>query len=241
MTNKTLLSEVTNHNGMNSLNHHYDMPSGNLDSTAIGNWKDEKVRVLNLGTNAAGNPLGWYKLKVDSVSATKYYFRYAPINASTYTQVAIEKDNNYNFVYFSMINNQSVEVAPPTQAWDLVFTQYIKHLTEPLVMDYLVTGCLSNRFNTKVTQVTNKNFEDIDLSYATSLNYTSTRDAIGYDWKDIGLDEVMSGGTAEYTIYPNKSYIVRTQVGTYYKLRFIDFYSKTGEKGTPTFEYQILE
>lgn len=240
-TNETELSNVMDHSNCTTSNHHYDMPSGNLDSTGIGDWKDGYVRIIDLGTDENGTQLGWYKLKIDSVDANQYYIQYAKINASTAVSAVIQKHNSYTFTYFSLLNNEEIVVAPKSTKWDVVFTQYIKHLTTPAIMDYLVTGCILNHNNTLAALVTEKSYVSIDLAYAESLNLTNVNDVIGYDWKDIGLDQVMNGGTAEYTIYPNKSYVIKDQNGNYFKLRFTDFYSKTGEKGTPTFEYEQLK
>lgn len=240
-TDKTDLLAVMDHAGATPNKHFYDKPSGNLDSTAIGNWKDGFVRILDMGTSNDGHTLGWYKIKVDSVDAQYYYLQYAVIDASTFTSISVKKDNSHAFVYYSLIDDQAVDVAPQPQKWDLEFTQFIRHLTDPTTVDYLVTGCLSNREGVTSALVTDKDFNSIDLAYALSLHLNEAENTIGYDWKDIGLDEVMNGGTAEYTIYPNMSYVIKDQNGNYYKLRFIDFYSKSGEKGTPTFEYKKLE
>ena len=57
------------------------------------------------------------------------------------------------------------------------------------------------------------------------------KDIIGYEWKDYDFDNAM------YQVDPDKIYILKNRIGFYYKLRFIDYYNSTGEKGYPTFEF----
>ena len=56
---------------------------------------------------------------------------------------------------------------------------------------------------------------------------------IGFDWKyyDFNLG---------YIIYPDRYYLLKDEDGFYFKIRFIDFYDPSGNKGTATFEYQRL-
>ena len=54
------------------------------------------------------------------------------------------------------------------------------------------------------------------------------------DWKEYDFDN------EHYTVLPDKIYVLKTSIGYYYKLRFIDFYNSTGEKGYPTFEFLRL-
>lgn len=238
-TDKTNLSEVVSKYGYTQ-NPSYDHPSGNLDQTGIGDWEDGFVRILDLGTAADGTKHGWYKLKVISVSATTYKIEFAKLEDTNSTTVEITKSNDCSFTYFSLRENKVIDFAPPKGEWDIEFTQFMVHLTEPLVMDYLVTGCLTNRYQTTSALVTEIEFEDIDLAYATSIMMSSEINTIGYDWKDVGLDNVMGGGTANYVVYPDKSYVVRDQAGRYFKIKFLSFFSENGEKGTPTFEYELL-
>ncbi|MBW7867965.1 MAG: HmuY family protein [Brumimicrobium sp.] len=238
-TDKTNLSDLTSKYGYTS-NPQYDKPSGDMDSTGIGDWTDGFVRLIDMGYTAEGQALGWYKLKIISVTPTAYYFEYAKLQETNVTQDSILKDDAYNFMFYSMIDKGKVDVEPKKATWDLVFTQYIQHLTEPAIMDYLLTGCLLNRYQTKAILVTNIKYEDIDLMYAQTLSLANDMNAIGYDWKDVGLTQVMEGGTANYTVFPNKAYVIQDQHGNYFKLKFLDFYSKTGEKGTPTFTFEEL-
>lgn len=239
-TDKENFSEVSSVNSYLN-NKTYDHPSGDLNQTGIGEWEDGLIRILDLGTDANGDKHGWYKLKVIDVTPTEYTIEFAELESSETTIATISKQNDYTFTYFSLRTNEVIDFAPPKDEWDLEFTRYIVHLTSPLVMDYLVTGCLTNRFGTSSALITEVEYEDIDLDYVNSLVSMSTDiNTIGYDWKDVGLENVMGGGSANYVVYPEKSYVVKDQQGIYYKLKFLSFFSENGEKGTPTFKYEIL-
>jgi hypothetical protein len=66
------------------------------------------------------------------------------------------------------------------------------------------------------------------------LTYSKALDAIGYEWKNYDFE------TGAYTVNSKEIYIIRNNVGIYFKLRFVGFYSNTGEKGYPVIEHQPL-
>ena len=67
-----------------------------------------------------------------------------------------------------------------------------------------------------------------------NYNFTNIKDEIGHDWK------IRNSADNSFTIKGSKSFIVHTNSGYYYKIRFIDFYNSTGSKGYPKFEIQRL-
>jgi hypothetical protein len=156
----------------------------------------------------------------------------------------VKKDNNYSFVYFSFDNGGQVKnIAPRKDLWDLEFTMYTHIFSETpdniqqpdTLIPYLVTGVLQNPDGVAVGELFNRPFADITLDEA--MNQILEEDAIdviGYDWKYFNFDAVT------YDVIPNRAYIIRDTEGYLYKLQFIDFYSITGEKGFPKFQFQRL-
>lgn len=230
-TDKTNLADITSENGYIT-NPKFDNATGNLDSTGIGNWQDGFVRIIDMGYSAAGSPIGFYKLKVLDVTPTTYTFEFASIASTTSTSVTLSKKVEYNFTYYSMLDNAEREVSPKTKDWDLVFTQYIHQFYEPVETPYLVTGCITNRIDTKVKMITAVDFDDIDLAYASTLALSENTNTIGFSWKTLVGNN--------YEINTNISYVIQDHEGIYFKLRFIDFYSETGEKGNPVWEFVEL-
>lgn len=212
---------------------HWDTQTGNLDSTAIGDWQaDNKLYVIDRGYDDLGIHQGFSKMAVESVNSTSYLISFGDISDLTPQQQTITKKSINLLTYFSF-DNGVVTVAPPNETWDIVFTQYTHLFVNPDEA-YIVTGALLNRYNTSAAVITNKPFNDVAYSDVVGLNYSSNLDIIGYSWKIYDFDFSI------YNVNPNISYIVKTNEGLFYKLHFIDFYNALGIKGYPKFEVQQL-
>ncbi|HTN17568.1 MAG TPA: HmuY family protein [Chitinophagaceae bacterium] len=213
-----------------------DMPSGSLDSTAIGDWRSgNPVYVVNRGTNESAKWQGFVKIQIVSVDATKYIVHFADIDGSNEKTMDIPKDNQYNLAFLSFSDGgKTLTVEPPKAEWDIVFTKYT-HYYYDLNMPYSVVGCLLNRYQTSggLLDSTSKDFSVVDLEKAMTAKLTPFNGAIGFDWKYYDLN------SGKYSVNSAKHYIILSQQGIYYKLRFIDFY-QSGVKGAPKWEYQQL-
>ncbi|MBL7712973.1 MAG: HmuY family protein [Chitinophagaceae bacterium] len=213
-----------------------DMPSGSLDSTAIGDWRTgNAVYIINRGTNENAKWQGFEKIQILSVDAAKYVVRIAGIDGSNEKTMDILKDNRYNLGFLSFGDGgKTLTIEPPKAEWDIVFTKYTYYYYD-LMMPYSVVGCLLNRYQTTagLLDSTSKDFAAIDLEKAMGARLASFNSAIGFEWKYYDLN------SGKYTVNPAKHYIILSQQGIYYKLRFIDFY-QAGIKGAPKWEYQQL-
>ena len=99
---------------------------------------------------------------------------------------------------------------------------------------YRVSGVLINRKNTYVAEDEFHEFSEIDYELVqndTLFSYSDNLDVIGYNWKTY---------SGYFTIVENLNYIIKTNSGFYFKLRFLDFYNSAGIKGCPKFEFQKL-
>lgn len=209
----------------------YDAHSGTLDSTAIGNWQGaNSIYIIDRGYSYNGTHLGFRKIEFTSVTANVYTIHYAHIDGSNEITRTIAKNPSYNFTFFSFETNSEVSIEPEKEKWDLVFGQYT-FLFEP-DLPYLVTGVLANRNGVEIAEVFDIPFSEITFSEVANRTFSTDIDIIGYDWK------TFSGGT--YVIHSEKSYLVKTVEGYYYKIHFIDFYNDAGEKGAPRFEIGAL-
>jgi len=230
----------------------FDVSSGNVDSTAIGNWVTfnapdssksypNEVYVINRGYDEAGNIRGFRKITFLGLENDTYSFRYANLDGTGENTFSIAKDPAINYIYFSFDGGgKQLVLEPPKYDWDLVFTQYTTLLFtdagEPY--PYLVTGVLSNPSTIEVAMDSLYDFSSISLDIVDNLIYSRNLDKIGYDWKDIIGD--VNTGNVSYVNIEGRNYIIRDNAGFYYKLRFVSFYNNNGDKGYPTFEYQRL-
>lgn len=212
----------------------WDEASGNMDSTAFGDWRNKnEVYVVFLGYNDQGDEQGWAKVIVTSVTDSNYNIRFALLTAAWDTSMTVVKDSAYNLSFLSLRSKQQVSVEPAKNTWDLAFTQYT-HIfyDEAPALPYLVTGCLLNRNNTTAVPDTVTRFDAI--SFGSVGNYTFSRsiNTIGYDWKTYN-------GTG-YIVNGKDAYVIKDAAGIYYKLHFTGFYNSAGIKGSPQWEYTRL-
>ena len=217
-----------------SVSRRWDEASGNMDSTAIGDWRDSKpVFILDRGYNENGAPVGLQKIQLLSVTDSNYTIRFAALNGTGDTTISIVKDSTYNLAFLSFTTRQQTIVEPPKSTWDISFSQYtyIFYDYDP-PMPYLVTGCLLNRNNTTAIRDTATAFNNISYSNTGAYHLSSDITTIGYEWK------VFSG--SGYTVNTKYNYVIKTAEGIYYKLHFTGYYNASGKQGNPKWEYQQL-
>jgi len=81
-------------------------------------------------------------------------------------------------------------------------------------------------------------YDEIDFEKLGAYDFSSQRDAIGYEWKDVSVNT--STGLANYVVKPNYTYIIKTSGDKYFKFRFLSF-SLEGISGHPRFELKELK
>lgn len=232
-TSETDFANVTDTTGY-SLYKVYDVPSGNPDSTAIGDWRSHSyVYIIDRGFSNTGAALGMKKLKILGSNAASYMLAYADISGANSHTITVIKDAQANQTFVSFDINASLSIEPPRDSYDLLFSQYTHIYTDPF-MPYLVSGVLINPSQVRVAAVHDINFKDIKVSDTLSHPFSTMSNAIGYDWKTYSLQ------TSVYTTDASKCYIIRDVKGYLYKLHFIDFYSSSGIKGAPKLEFKKL-
>jgi hypothetical protein len=232
----------------------FDNPFGYEDSTAFGKWwvddngdiiSNEHVFIVDLGKDEKTKPYGKKKLQLFGFQDGEYVLRVADLDGSNDTTFSVAKDVQYNYVNVS-IRGEAVEIAqsePPSDTWDLIFTKNTELLytSEGDGVWYSVVSVLLNPKYVEADYIildtvdVSGDFKKIDRSIIDTLDFKSTRNAIGHEWKYYDLD-----GTDSYVTFPRIVYIIKDDIGFYYKLHFIDFYDDKGNKGTPRFEFQRL-
>lgn len=211
-----------------------DAPSGNSDSTAFEDIQaNSVVYIINRGFSETGAVLGFYKLKMTSLSATQFVFEYGDIFGTQISQATVNKDEDYNFVMFSFNTNQQLVIEPKKTEYDICFTGYTHIFLHPFQY-YQVTGVLQNQYRTRTILIKDRPFADIGINDTLGRQFSAFRNAIGYEWKTFNLN------TNLYAVDPSYCYIINDHNGFFYKLHFIDFYNSSGIKGVPKFEFKKL-
>lgn len=229
---ETVETDILAVNSDAGLTYYYDRPSGDYDSIAFKNWQAGKVYIVNLGMNNNGIQLGKKKVKVLSVNASEYQIQFADLNSSSIKSLTIPKSDDLNFQCVSLTDEGSIQsIEPDKSKWDLEFTSFCHVYADGT--PYSVTGALSNRFGVKVQEVS-KSFADFSYSDIQEDLFKNRLNVIGFDWKVYDFDNGV------YSVNSSRTFVIKTIEGKYYKLRFIDYYSDSGEKGAPKFEYKEL-
>ena len=210
------------------------------DSTAISKWYSFSGNkpvshlhtfLIDRGTDENGELLGLKKVVFDIREDGSYLLRFANLDGSMENNDVIEKNSNLNFVCYSF-DNGITDIEPDKEAWDLLFTKYTTMLySDDEPYPYVVTGVLLNQHKVMAMQDTLLSFDDITKEYAETIQLSNQKDTIGYDWKVYNFDN------SRYIVDTSRVFIIKDHSDSYYKLRFVDFYNSTGEKGYPAFEF----
>jgi len=224
----------------------FDKSDGNPDSLAFGRWFNisngdtlslSHVYAISCGMDQNGNTLGLYQAVFDSLRHGTYYFRFAGLNGLRSHTATVTKDSTVNFRWYSFSSGGAVKnLEPPKNSYDLLFTQYTTLLftDQGAAYPYLVTGVLLNRNGIEAIKDSLLDFNSVTLGNVNTIPLSSALDVIGYDWKKFDFT------AGSYTVRTGIFYVIRDKSGYLYKLRFIGFYNKSGEKGYPVIEYQSL-
>ncbi|HNQ11645.1 MAG TPA: HmuY family protein [Bacteroidia bacterium] len=203
-----------------------------------------EVFIIDRGAYEHSGAERFRKFKVDTVDANGYQISYSYLDNSGYQTFFIPKNNAYALMYFNFSGGgQLVSVAPPSSKWQLMFGKYIhEYKEEPIGSPfryYLVTGTLLNRWNQIEAGMLAKDslpdyipFADLEFGQAQMVQRYTQAAYIGFEWKQFSFS------TNLYSIVPDRYYIIKDATGYLYKLRFLDFYDTSGNKGTAIFEYK---
>lgn len=225
------------------------------DSTAFGNWwsaasvaatGESEVMIIDRGRIDHTGSDRFRKIQVIEADDAHYRLRYSRLDNTGLNEIDIPKDPAYSLMYFSFNNNgQLVQQAPPKNEWEFVFTKYTHvYFDEPVTSPYRyypVTGGLINKWNGITGSVAKKDstpnyipFADFTAANALQMPFSNRADIIGFDWKRYDF------AASQFIIVPDLYFVLQDNKGYFYKIRMIDFYDQSGNKGNVTFEYQRL-
>ena len=239
----------SNFSTINPTNWYFDVSSGNPDSTAVGKWVSENLgnyeytnQIYLIGKN---NGDGTYeklkKLQFIRVSNANIVFVSGNLSSSTGDTITINKNQDYNYVYYSFDTpRQTLIIEPPKDKWDFVAGTYRTTLftSAGIPTPYTVGGFLSNYSKVEVLKINKPDFFAASSSDTIGKIFSIKRDAIGWDWKDYSN----TGGSNPYQIVADIYYFVKTKSGNLIKLEFTSYFSsESGGNGYPTFRYLKLD
>lgn len=221
--------------------------------------EENTIYLINLGYNiatgpfqpghsyAAGTLRGWKKIKV-STEGDGYRLEYADLDSTETNEIHLEKDDNYNFTFFSLVTEQVMDIQPPKKDWDLCFTVFVNQVSDNngnnsgsyIFTDFVMTNTMANTGvyqvvtdeTTLLTDFNEFSISDIDESL---FVYDDHR-AIGSNWR------IVPGAI----VRKDRFYVLKDPNGVLFKLRFISM-SRPDEtnpdqfwRGYPVFEFEPL-
>lgn len=231
---------------------YFDDPTGDITKTVITEVSDteaeNKVYLLKLGyeisteavevgdVKLSGALRGWKKIRILR-SGNDYVLQHADVDATTFEEIIISKDNNFNFKFFSFNTNNIVDVEPNKEKWDLNFTVFTNvldfgggNLGGYGYSDYVVTNLKggANSYMVKTEDFTYKNFTVTNVN---NDNFIADQRAIGSDWRNVFTK----------TVKEDRFYVLKDTDGNLYKIRFNALTDDSGVRGNPKFEYALLK
>lgn len=220
-----------------------DDPTGNLAKTSISEISatdtSNKVYIINqgMGVGAPAPSLPWKKIRVLR-KGTGYLLQYADINATSFSEITVNKNGDYNFQYIDF-EKGVVSVDPPKDKWDICWTGFtnLTNLGAGLVPYYFQDVIIQNTYKVQTVQILNtaKSFENFGAADLATLDFgTQSQIKIGSNWRSGG------GPTSAPAIRNDRYYIIKDPAGNVYKLRFTALDSN-GERGKPKFEFALVK
>lgn len=221
------------------LHYRWDEASGG-DSISLINWCDknmiskDSVYVIDRGV-LKQDPYRFYQFKIVGVNPFAYFLEICDIKGKNIKQIEVPKNPLKQNTYFSFGegNPKFLDFEPYKKDWQFCFLRYrwIYYEFNPPLL-YTVTGIYINNENISVAVDSTLHYENIGFKEISTLDFHTRRDIIGFDWKNY---DFLNG---RYKTRNHVNYIIKTKEPQpkFFKLRFTDFYSVDGLKGSPKFE-----
>ena len=234
---------------------------GSGQGTAIAeisaNDEDNKVYLVNMGfglqttvpevgsVNVDGAPRGWKKIRILR-SGNDYKLQYADIDATTHQEVIISKNPEYNFSFFSMVNNAEVMVEPGKTDWDLnftTFTNYYPYMGAEVLYPFADYTLLNTKGGTRMYEIISDDPNGGEADYVAfglagvddSKFAASANDHRFINWR------TEAGPNTSMAVRTDRFFVIKDTEGNLYKVLFRALKNDAGVRGYPIFEYKLLQ
>lgn len=215
------------------------------DLLALINWCNQNfisydsVYIIDRGPQKQ-DPFRYYQFKIKGVSPFSYFLEIADIKGKNIQKIEVPKNPMKQNTYFSFGEGipKFFDFEPFKKDWQFCFLRYrwIYYEFNPPLL-YTVTGIYINEETISVAVDSSLVFGNITNKNLASFKFSNKRDVIGFDWKNY---DFING---KYKTRDYVNYIIKTKEAQpkFFKLRFTDFYSVDGLKGSPKFEIQEIQ
>jgi hypothetical protein len=230
---KTTIAEISANDGDNKVYLLY-----------LGNKTAEAIPVLGKEGAVTGPVRGWKKIRVLR-SGNDYKIQYADIAATTHKEVVISKNSAYNFTFFSLLDEKTVNVEPKKEQWDLNFTTFTNIIpggtTPYFYPDFILNNIKGGAQTYQVLVTETITYDSFTLASIDNTKFNLDQRNIGSNWR--GTTGVGADGNpvSQFVLKTDRFYVVKDPAGNIYKLKFTGGAKVDLERGHPTFQYAILK
>lgn len=204
----------------------FDMGWGILNPTNNFWTFGDSLYLIKLSDNS------FRKLWILSLKSGVWAFKYANIDGSNEQIITITKSTypNKNFIYHSILNNQTIDREPVNSSWDLTFVKHTDYVNPPGTY-VSVTSVFSNKnvWSAKAHEVDSATAA---VSTTPQTAFTQNISNIGREWKRY------ISAQAFWNVYDSVAYFVYDNDSTnFYRIQFTAFGGMSNGK---TFFYKEL-
>lgn len=196
----------------------------------------------------SGDHKGFVKVRV-LTDGNSYTIQYAALDATTFSEVTVNKDNSKILTAFSLTTGTAIDIQPVTENWDINFTGVFSVNTSSgfgfAYSDYALHNTLGNvgLYQQTLYMIDSDTKERTDYpipSYADfaasdideSLLVRNDHSIIGSGWRNAFSDPA--------SVKDDRYFVLKDAAGNFYKIKFTAVLNNEGDRGYPQFIYEKL-
>jgi hypothetical protein len=195
---------------------------------SMSQWElaEDQIYVVDYGLDNEFNPIGLTSVRFERTTTGIKIWQ----NAIGSDYEIFEEVNEASF-YYNIREKRSLDLPQETE-YDVAFGKYTDLVTiDNITQDYLIYGAIQGK---ALAYYENEPFDSVKTEQFNAIRLMNNKDVLGWDWKNYNRPK------DAYEIVDNRTYLIMSNAGFKYKLRFVNFYNTAGQSGHPTFEWELL-
>jgi hypothetical protein len=195
---------------------------------SMSQWElaEDQIYVVDYGLDNEFNPIGLTSVRFERTTTGIKIWQ----NAIGSDYEIFEELNEASF-YYNIREKRSLDLPQETE-YDVAFGKYKDLVTiDNITQDYLIYGAIQGK---ALAYYENEPFDSVKTEQFNAIRLMNNKDVLGWDWKNYNRPK------DAYEIVDNRTYLIMSNAGFKYKLRFVNFYNTAGQSGHPTFEWELL-
>ena len=195
---------------------------------SMSQWElaEDQIYVVDYGLDNEFNPIGLTSVRFERTTTGIKIWQ----NAIGSDYETFEELNEASF-YYNIREKTTLDLPQETE-YDVAFGKYTDLVTiDNITQDYLIYGAIQGK---ALAYYENEPFDSVKTEQFNAIRLMNNKDVLGWDWKNYNRPK------DAYEIVDNRTYLIMSNAGFKYKLRFVNFYNTAGQSGHPTFEWELL-